>query len=124
MEVSGQLHAPAALPPGKNPRYSLKEETRSVSQPVWARIKEKKSLSLPYQELNPGRPTQSLVIKLTELTQSPPSETDSYSPTEASPAFYGTAGSLSCSQQPATELNPEPDASSPHILVLFRQDPF
>jgi len=23
MEVSGQLHAPAALPPGKSPRYPL-----------------------------------------------------------------------------------------------------
>jgi hypothetical protein len=23
MEVSGQLHAPAALPPGKDPRYQL-----------------------------------------------------------------------------------------------------
>jgi hypothetical protein len=23
MEVSGQLHAPAALPPGKEPRYAL-----------------------------------------------------------------------------------------------------
>jgi len=28
-------------------------------------------------------------------------------------------GSLSCSQQPASGLYPEPDASSLHLLILF-----
>jgi hypothetical protein len=33
MEVGGQLHAPAALPPGKDPRY----EAGWAPQPVWTR---------------------------------------------------------------------------------------
>jgi hypothetical protein len=33
-----------------------------------------------------------------------------------------TDGSLPCSQQPATGPSPKPDASSPHIPVLFHED--
>jgi len=46
MEVSGQFHAPAALPQGKNPLYSL---DRRLSGPFsWSGCDgEKKSLPLP-----------------------------------------------------------------------------
>jgi hypothetical protein len=32
-------------------------------------------------------------------------------------------GSLPCSQEPATDPCPDPDASSPHFHILFPQDP-
>jgi hypothetical protein len=34
-------------------------------------------------------------------------------------AFMKPEGSLSCSQQPATGPYPKPDASSPHLPILF-----
>jgi len=33
-------------------------------------------------------------------------------------------GSLPCSQDPATDPYPEPDASNPHITTLYPKDPF
>jgi hypothetical protein len=39
MEVSGQLHAPAALPPGKEPPVSIGKEARLVPEKLW-RIKD------------------------------------------------------------------------------------
>jgi hypothetical protein len=38
--------------------------------------------------------------------------------------FMEPKGSLLCSQQPATDPCPEPDASSTHFLTHFPQDPF
>jgi hypothetical protein len=35
LEVSGQLHAPAALPPGKEPRVPIGEDVGWTSEPVW-----------------------------------------------------------------------------------------
>jgi len=52
MEVSGQLHAPAALP-----QYCQSGR----------RDEEKKFSSLRLPQLNPGRPARSLVTILTEL---------------------------------------------------------
>jgi hypothetical protein len=40
------------------------------------------------------------------------------------PELYGTQISSTCSRKPATCPNPEPDQSSPHLLILFLQDPF
>jgi hypothetical protein len=37
MEVSGQLHPPAALPPGKGPPVSIGFEDRWAPEPVWTR---------------------------------------------------------------------------------------
>jgi hypothetical protein len=36
MEVSGQLHAPAALPPGKEPHLPVEQEAGWAPEPVWA----------------------------------------------------------------------------------------
>jgi len=35
--VSGQLHAPAALPPGKEPSSPIEWEVGWTSEPVWTR---------------------------------------------------------------------------------------
>jgi hypothetical protein len=35
-----------------------------------------------------------------------------------------TEGSLPCSQKPPTGRYPEPDESSPQLLILYPQDPF
>jgi len=35
MEVSGQLHAPTALPPGKEPLVPIGCETGWAPEPVW-----------------------------------------------------------------------------------------
>jgi hypothetical protein len=35
--VSGQLHAPAALPPGKEPLVPIGEEAEWAPEPVWTR---------------------------------------------------------------------------------------
>jgi hypothetical protein len=35
MEVSGQLHAPAALPPGKEPLAFIGEEAGWAPEPFW-----------------------------------------------------------------------------------------
>ena len=52
MEVSGQLHAPAGLSPGKNPG------TDSVGSGVRHRagvdILEKRKISCPHRDSNPG----------------------------------------------------------------------
>jgi hypothetical protein len=59
LEVSGQLHAPAALPPGKKPQYPLDRwlggpQSRSGNMEKW------KFLPLPGPELRPpGRPARS-----------------------------------------------------------------
>jgi hypothetical protein len=37
MEVSGQFHAPAALPPGKKPLVSIVKEAGWAPEPVWTR---------------------------------------------------------------------------------------
>jgi len=34
MEVSGELHAPAALPPGKEPPFTMGEEAGYIPEPV------------------------------------------------------------------------------------------
>jgi hypothetical protein len=57
--------------------------------------------------------------------QSPSWEASSYSASqENSPPFVQPDSSLPCSQDPATESYPEPDASSPHLPTLFLYDPF
>jgi len=37
MEVSGQLHAPAALPPGKEPLVPIGYEAGWAPEPFWTR---------------------------------------------------------------------------------------
>jgi hypothetical protein len=37
MEVSGQLHAPAALPPGKKPLVPIGQEAGWAPEPFWTR---------------------------------------------------------------------------------------
>jgi len=37
MEVSGQLHAPAALPPGKEPMVPIGWGARWAPEPFWTR---------------------------------------------------------------------------------------
>jgi hypothetical protein len=35
LEVTGQLHAPAALPPGKEPPVTIGKEAGWAPEPVW-----------------------------------------------------------------------------------------
>jgi hypothetical protein len=35
--VSGQLHAPAALPPGKDPPVPIEQEVGWTQEPVWTK---------------------------------------------------------------------------------------
>jgi len=41
MEVSGQFHDPAALPPGNEPLVSIKKEAGWAPEPVWTWRREK-----------------------------------------------------------------------------------
>jgi hypothetical protein len=63
MEVSGQLHATAALSPGKD---CTLDGPHSLSG--WGG-EEKEYLPYPWRELNPGHPARSLVTILTELSR-------------------------------------------------------
>jgi hypothetical protein len=47
MEVSGQLHAPAALPPGKEPLVPIGQEAGWAPEPVWMRWWREISQPLP-----------------------------------------------------------------------------
>jgi hypothetical protein len=37
MEVGGQVHAQAALPPGKEPQVPIRQEAWWATEPVWTR---------------------------------------------------------------------------------------
>jgi hypothetical protein len=50
VEVNGQLHAPAALPPGKDPTISIASEAGWPPQPIWALWRSKNLL--PYRDSN------------------------------------------------------------------------
>ena len=52
MEVSGQLHAPAGLPPGKNP--GTDSVGSRVSRGTGVDILEKRKISCPHRDSNPG----------------------------------------------------------------------
>jgi hypothetical protein len=57
-EVSGQLHVPAVLPPGKEPPVPIGYEAGWAPEPVWTMWR--KFLTLPGLELRPlGRPLRS-----------------------------------------------------------------
>jgi hypothetical protein len=62
MEVSGQLHVLAALPPGKDPLYQM---DRSLDEPQGSSGRGgKEENSCPCRESNPGRPARNLVTVL------------------------------------------------------------
>jgi hypothetical protein len=50
LELSGQLHAPAALPPGKEPPVPIGEEGRWTPEPVWTTWRRENSW--PYGDSN------------------------------------------------------------------------
>jgi hypothetical protein len=62
MEVSGQIHALAALFPGTTHLVSIGQEAGWASEPVWTQSRRKKSC--PREELNPGHPVYNPVTKL------------------------------------------------------------
>jgi hypothetical protein len=64
MEVCGQLHVPAALPPGKITPAGCWMGTGPGLDAV---AKRKKSLPCLCQESNPGRPARSLVTMMTDI---------------------------------------------------------
>jgi hypothetical protein len=66
MEVSGQLHAPAALPQGKSPCCPL-DRRLGGPQSRSGRGGEEKNIFYSCRESNPGRPATSLIIVLTGL---------------------------------------------------------
>jgi hypothetical protein len=65
MEVSDQLHTPAALPS----EYPLGRRLGGLQIQFGYSEKEKNFLHCPFQELNLGHPACSQVIILTELPQ-------------------------------------------------------
>jgi hypothetical protein len=72
MEVSGQVHGPAALPPGSSTRYPLYKRL-GEPQDLYGYYGEEKNL-LPLPEIEPrflGRPARSLVDVPTELSPLP-----------------------------------------------------
>jgi hypothetical protein len=61
MEVSGQLHAPASLPPGKYPPpVPIEQEAGWAPEPIWTLWRWEKSF--PCLEWKPGRPARSLSL--------------------------------------------------------------
>jgi hypothetical protein len=68
MEVSGQLHAPAALPPRKNPRYPLDGRLDGPENRSGRGSEEKNSQPPPgIEPYNPDRPARGLVTIPTEV---------------------------------------------------------
>jgi len=65
MEVSDQLHAPAALPRRKSLGYPFMGGW-VAPEPVWTQWRREK-YSSPYHEWNPGHPACSLVAIVTEI---------------------------------------------------------
>jgi hypothetical protein len=70
MEVSGQLHAPATLPPGKSPRHLLDKMLGEPQSLSGLGGEETQFHHYPCQEFNLGRPASKLVSVLTELPHS------------------------------------------------------
>jgi len=66
--VSGQLHAPAALPQREEPTIRIRYEGEWAPDPVWT-LYRKKSNPCPSRETKPDRPARSLVTILNECTQ-------------------------------------------------------
>jgi hypothetical protein len=67
MQVGGQLHAPAALRPGKETPVSIGQKAGLDPEQVWTRWrKEEKSSSLPMSEIEPGSsiPQLSLYVNI------------------------------------------------------------
>jgi len=64
MEVSDQIHAPAALTLGKSPLFPLNRRLDGPQSRSGCDGKERKSFHWPCRESNPGRPACSLVTKL------------------------------------------------------------
>jgi hypothetical protein len=62
MEVSGQLQAPATLPPEKEPLGGPQSRLDAVA---------KKKISFSCQESNPAHPARSPITTLTELSRLP-----------------------------------------------------
>jgi len=60
MEMSGHLHAPAAIPPGREPLAPIGYEAGWAPEPVWTRWQGEKSRPRPRREMNPGRLTRTL----------------------------------------------------------------
>jgi hypothetical protein len=53
--VSGQLHAPAALPPGEEPPVPIGYEAAWATEPVWSRWRREKFL-VPSSGIEPPNP--------------------------------------------------------------------
>jgi len=64
MEVSGQLHAPAALLPGKEPPVPIEQGAGLAPQPDIARGWREELLSCPCRGSKPNRPARSPVAIL------------------------------------------------------------
>jgi hypothetical protein len=67
MEVSGHLHAQAALPPGKDPPYLLDRRFSGLQSRSGDGGEEKKSNHCPRRQLNSCRLARSLISILTEM---------------------------------------------------------
>jgi hypothetical protein len=69
MEMSGQVHAPAALPPGKSPKYPLYTRLGGTKSRSVGHAEDKTLLALSGIELRPlGRSAHSLVVTVNELS--------------------------------------------------------
>jgi hypothetical protein len=65
MEVSGQIHAPPALPPGKELSVPIGQGAIWAPGPGLDAVAKRKVLSLPLPGMDPGLPSCSLVSVLT-----------------------------------------------------------
>jgi len=68
MQLSGQIHSPVALLPGKSPLYPLDRRLHGFQIRSGRGGDEKKSHYCPCLELNPGQ-VRSLVTVMPELSQ-------------------------------------------------------
>jgi hypothetical protein len=69
IELSGQLHAPGALSPGKEPRYPLGKGWAGPRAGLDAMTK----ISGPFESRSAGRQARNLATTLTELSSPAPS---------------------------------------------------
>jgi len=68
MELIGELHGPAALPPGYEVPVPTGREAGWAPEPDWTRWRIEKN-PCPCQESNPGLPVRCLVTIMTGLRQ-------------------------------------------------------
>jgi hypothetical protein len=96
MEVSGHLHAPASLPPRKEPLVPIGKEAGWAPEPFWTRWWREKFPALAgNRTLEPHRPARSAALHRLSYHDSSSSSSSSCSSSSSSSSSNGTTTTTS-----------------------------